>query len=158
MDKTKHEAVWDWLLTCPHIKDLFFNFSQSGNGDTMLVPLTAYNDYAVQDYISGTSLRWYDFAIVRFDALSFEPNDQKNIEVLVDVEAIAEWIEQQAAQHNHPTFPAGCQILSVEALPSGTDYVAAKDETGAKYMLQFRIEYIKEASQHVQCHDQTQEN
>lgn len=146
MDKTKHEAVWDWLLTCPHIKDLFFNFSQSANGDTVLVPLTAYSDTPMREFTSGASERWYDFAIVRFDAVTFEPNDVQNIEVLLDVEAIGAWVEQQSAAGNFPEFPAGSTIQSVEALPSNVGYVAARDETGAKYMIQFRIEYIKEAS------------
>jgi len=144
MADTKHEAVWNWLLTCPTIADLFFNFSQSANGDTVLAPLTAYNDTPVQEFTSGASVRWYDFTVVRFDAISYEPNDTQNIEVLVDFEAIAAWIEEQAAAGNYPIFPAKHNIQSIEALPSNTGYVAARDDTGAKYMLQFRIEYIKE--------------
>jgi hypothetical protein len=141
---SKHEAVWDWLLTCPTIKDLFFNFSQSANGDTVLAPLTSYSDTPVREFTSGASERWYDFAIVRFDALSIEPNDEQNIEVLVDVEGIAAWIESQAASGHFPTFPTKHTIQSVAALPSNIGYVAARDETGAKYQIQFRIEYIKE--------------
>ena len=144
MADSKHAAVWDWLKTCPAIVDMFFNFSQSANGDTVLAPLTAYSDTPVASYTSGASERWYDFALVRFDAVSFEPNDTQNIEVLVDVEAIAAWIEEQAAAGNFPAFPAKHTIQSIAALPSNPGYVAARDETGAKYMLQFRIEYIKE--------------
>jgi hypothetical protein len=144
MADSRHEAVWDWLQTCPYIADLFFNFSQSENGDTVLVPLMAYSDTPKSEFVDGSSERWYDFSLVRFEAQSVEPNDEQNIEVLVDVEAIAAWIETQAAAGNYPLFPAGSTIQSFEALPSNIGYVAARDNTGAKYMLQFRIEYIKE--------------
>ena len=144
MANSRHEAVWDWLMACPHIRDLFFNFSQSNNGDTVLAPLTAYQDTVTRAFVDGSSECQYDFTLVRFDAVSFEPNDQQNIEVLCDIEAIAAWVETQAAADNYPAFPLGCVIQSIEALPSNTGYVAARDEHGAKYMLQFRIEYIKE--------------
>jgi len=145
MDKTKHEAVWEWLLGCPYIKDLYFNFSQSNNGDTMLAPLTAYNDTVILEFITGLSIRQYDFAIVRFEALTTEPNNEQNIEILIDVEAIATWVEAQIAANNFPEFPTGCKIQSIEALPSNVGYVAATNQNAAKYMLQFRIEYMKEA-------------
>lgn len=144
MADSRHEAVWDWLLTCPAIKDLYFNFSLSNNGDTVLVPLMAYSDTVQTAFIGGKSERWYDFSLIRFEAHSVEPNDTQNMEVLVNVEGIAAWVEQQAANGNYPAFPTGCIIQSVEALPSNIGYVAARDETGAKYMLQFRIEYIME--------------
>lgn len=144
-EKSRHEAVWDWLMTCPYIKDLFFNFSQSENGDTVLVPLTAYSDTVNTAFIDGSSERFYDFTLIRFEAQSVEPNDTQNMEVLVDFEAIAAWIETQAAENNIPSFPPRNVIQGVEALPSNIGYVAARDQTGAKYMLQFRIEYLKEA-------------
>lgn len=145
MTKSRHEAVWDWLLTCPHIKDMFFNFSQSADGDTVMVPLMAYNDTVNRAFIDGSAECQYDFTLIRFEAVSYEPNDQQNIEVLCDIEAIAAWVDAQATAMNYPDFPDGCQIQGIEALPSNIGYVSARDETGAKYMLQFRIEYIKEA-------------
>lgn len=144
MADTKHEAVWDWLQGCPSIVDMFFNFSQSENGDTILAPLTAYSDTPVQEFTSGASIRRYDFSLIRYDALSFEANSEQNMTVLASIEAIATWIEAQAAAGSLPAFPAGSIIQSVEALPSNTGYVAARDDTGAKYQLQFRIEYLQE--------------
>lgn len=144
MADTKHEAVWDWLLTCPNIRDMFFNFSQSENGDTILAPMTAYSDTPAQVFTSGASIRQYDFTLIRYDALSFEPNSEENMTVLESIEAIAAWIEEQAAAGTYPAFPTGSTISSIEALPSNTGYVAARDDTGAKYQLQFRIEYLQE--------------
>ena len=74
-----HEAVWDWLLACPHIQDLFFTFSTAENGATALVPLTTCTDAAEQEFVDGSSIRNYDFTILRFAAYSTAPNDAANI-------------------------------------------------------------------------------
>lgn len=142
MADSRHEAVWDWLMTCPHIKDLYFNFSQSKNGDTVLEPLMAYSDTVNETFCAGASERFYDFALIRFEAHITEANDTQNMEVLVDVEAIAAWVEAQAKAGNYPVFPADCTVTDIMALPSNIGYVAARDETGAKYSLEFRIEYL----------------
>lgn len=141
---TRHEAVWDWLLTCPHIKDMFFNFSTVEDGGTVLVPLTAFNDTAEQEFVDGSSIRVYDFNIVHFSVYSTAPNDRQNIDVLANVERIADWVTQQDAAGNYPVFPNGCHVLGIEVLPSNGGYVSAWDESGAKYMLQIRIRYEKE--------------
>ena len=137
-----HEAVWDWLLACPHIQDLFFNFSTAQNGGTVLVPLTTCTDSAEQEFVDGSSIRNYDFTIVRFGAYSTAPNDAQNLEALAAVEALAAWIQAQDELGNYPAFGPGCDILGVEVLPGGE--CSAWDESGAKYMLQIRIRYEKE--------------
>ena len=142
--KTRHEAVWDWLLTCPYIQDMFFNFSTVENGGTVLEPTTAYNDTAEQEFVDGSSIRNYEFSIVRFSVYSTAPNDRQNIDVLANVERIADWVTQQDAAGNYPAFPDGCRVLGIEVLPSNGGYVSAWDESGAKYMLQIRIRYEKE--------------
>ena len=144
MADSRHMAVWDWLMTCPYISRMFFNFSQSTNGDTVLVPLTAHSDMPNVEFIDGGSERFYDFTLVRFEEQSVEPDDVRNVEILVDIEAIADWIEEQARAGNYPEFPTGCTIQGVTVVPSGIGYVSARDDTGAKYILQFRVEYFKE--------------
>ena len=137
-----HEAVWDWLLTCPHIQDLFFTFYTAENGATALVPLTTCTDAAEQEFVDGSSIRNYDFTILRFAAYSTAPNDAANIAALAAVEDIAAWIRAQDAAKNYPAFGPDCDILGVEVLPGGE--FGAWDESGAKYALQIRIRYEKE--------------
>ncbi len=140
---TKHDSVWEWLQDCPYIKDLFFNFSQADNGDTILMPMTAYNDETIESYIDGSSLNAYDFSLIRFEAYADTPNDTQNIAILADCEAIARWVDEQEALRNYPTFPSNCSVFEVKALPSNDGYLSAQDETGAKYTFQFRIIYLK---------------
>lgn len=144
MADNTHEAVWEWLLDCPHIQDLFFNYARVQNGDTVLTPATAYNDTVIRDFI-GASERRYDFTLIRFDALSDAPNSTDNINSLFDVEKIAAWIEAQNGARNFPRLPGGCTVTEVAVHPSGVGYFAAQDDDGqAKYLFQFYVEYLKE--------------
>lgn len=136
----KHAAVWEWLLTCPHIGDMFFNASRAEDGNTQLVP----SDTEVAVYIDGSSLRNYNCALTRFDAYSMDPNDDANIDAVVDLEAVASWVEAQNAAGTLPQFP-GCTVNEARILPNESGYMVAQDMTLAKYMLQFQIEYVKGA-------------
>ena len=51
-------------------------------------------------------------------------------------------IENQNEIKNYPVFPPNCSIQKISVLPDNSGSVAAFDEYGAKYILQFRIEYI----------------
>lgn len=139
MATNKHQAVWDWLTQCPHIGDLFFNASRAEDGNTQLVP----SDQEVTSYIDGSSLRRYNCALTRFLAYSADPNDASNIDAVVDLEAVAEWVDAQVAAGNLPAFPAGESAQDARVLPNESGYMVAQDMTLAKYMIQFQIEYLK---------------
>ena len=140
---TMHEAVWDWLLTCPYVGELFFGFATAREGGTLLVPVTACMDSAETEFVDGSSIRNYDLTIVRFCLYTAAPDDRENLDALDDLAKLADWVAAQSAQGSYPVLPAGCTPLNVEALPGG-DFFSAWDEGGAKYMLQIRIRYEKE--------------
>ena len=135
----KHEAVWEWLATCPYIGDMFFAASRGEDGNTMLVP----SDQEVTTYIDGSSLHNYNVALTRFLAFSADPNDNANIQDAVDLEAVAEWVEQQVDGGNLPDFPDGETVQDIRVLPNESGYLVAQDMTLAKWMIQFQIEYLK---------------
>ena len=140
---TMHEAAWDWLLTCPHVGELFFGVATAREGGTLLVPVTACMDSAETEFVDGSSIRNYDLTIVRFCLYTAAPDDRENLDALDDLAKLADWVAAQSAQGSYPVLPAGCTPLNVEALPGG-DFFSAWDEGGAKYMLQIRIRYEKE--------------
>ena len=142
MANTMHEAVWAWLLTCPHIRDLYFNYQAQQAGATVLTPLTAHRDTVVTEYTSQVSERQYDFALIRFAALSDAPNSSENMAILVDAEQLARWVEAQEAAKNYPELPAGCTPISVSAIAPGKSYFAARSEADAKYQFQFALRYL----------------
>lgn len=140
MADSKHDAVWDWLQTCPHIKDLFFGLADTEEGGTKLIP----SESVVETYIDGSSRRYYNCALTRFSPCSFEPNDTMNIENLIDFEQLGQWIEEQVEERELPVFPDGETIQDIAILPYESGFMVAQDLSSCKYMLQFQIEYIKE--------------
>ncbi|MBQ5851519.1 MAG: hypothetical protein IIW54_12040 [Lachnospiraceae bacterium] len=146
MTDNKHQAVWDWLLQCPELMDMYFNFGKSENGDTIIAPETAYNDTWKEGRpcIGGGGIKYYDFALIQFQPIVTEPNNTENIDILLDFEKIASWIDEQEQTGNYPVFPDGETVLEVGVLESPGGFVSGQDEKGAKYMLQVRIEYLKE--------------
>lgn len=141
-EQTIHEAVWAWLMTCPHIRDLYFNYAAEVNGATVLTPLTAYRDAPVKEFTSQTSERQYEFALVRFAALSDAPNSCENMNVLLDAERLAAWVEAQDAAGNYPALPTGCTVTGVSVVSPGQSYFAARSEDDAKYQFQFAVRYL----------------
>lgn len=139
----KHEAVWNWLCDCPEIADMYFNFSQSNNGDTAIIPMTAYNDmWKYEPFIDDSGEKIYTFTIVQFERYSTTPNNTENIDILLDVEKVANWIDKQHKIENYPLFPSNSQIFKIKALPFENGGIAGQDENGAKYMFSVQIEYL----------------
>lgn len=139
MENNKHRAVWAWLMDCPYIADLFFNCAQSDGGDVALTP----SESIVQEFIDGSSLRSYVVALTRVAPCSFEPNDAQNIDQLEDFDQLKRWIETQSAAGCYPEFPDGEVVQDIALLPCESGFIVAQDARSCKYMLQFRIEYLK---------------
>lgn len=138
---SRHKAVWDWLMTCPHIGDLFFSASRAIDGATQMFP----SEEKIADYIDGSRKIQYVCALTRFMPYTTDPNDEANMTYLVDFEKIGDWIEDQLADGNIPVFPDGYMITDISVLPNQSGWIVAQDMTQAKFMIQFNIEYIREA-------------
>lgn len=140
MASNKHSAVWNWLLDCPYIGDLFFNMANEKIGGTCLVP----SEQLVEEYIDGSEKRNYNCALTRFQAFSGDPNDMANITAVTDLEELGEWVKDQLTAGNLPAFPDNCRVTDIRVLPNESGYMVATDFSQAKYMIQFQIEYIIE--------------
>ena len=136
----KHEAVWAWLHTCPHITNLFFNAGRADGGCTQLIPAESVKE----EYIDGTSVRSYECTLVRFMEISFEANDETNIGDLIDFDKLGEWVEEQNEKQNFPQFPAKESVQEINVSPSQAGYMVMLEAGIAKYQLQFQIDYVKE--------------
>ena len=80
---------------------------------------------------------------MRFLPFTEIENDSGNVAMMEDVDAIIQWVEEQNAAGNLPEFPNSCAAESVRVLNEYAGYVAAQDESCAKYMIPFAIDYIK---------------
>lgn len=136
----KHQAMIDYMEQCAEVADLFFNFSTSENGDTVIAPTAS--DYVVQEYIDKSALKWYDFSIIQFQPLSTEPNDDTNTAVIFDVETVMQWIIDQEDAENYPDFGDKCEVQEISVLQD-MPTTAGIDQQGAKYMFSCRVEYLE---------------
>ena len=146
MDKATsiHDALWEWFLQCAKITKLYFNFSGTDDGDTAIATS---GDTLTAEYIDGSQRRQYAFDLVRYLPFTDAENDAGNVAMLEDVEAISHWVEEQNDAGNLPEFPNSCTAESVRVLDEYAGYVAAQDESCAKYMIPFAIDYIKGVTQ-----------
>ena len=135
-----HDALWEWFLQCAKITKLYFNFSGTDDGDTAIATS---GDTLIAEYIDGSQRRQYAFDLVRFLPFTEVENDAGNVAMMEDVDAIIQWAEEQNAAGNLPELPDGYTAESVRVLNEYAGYVAAQDESRAKYMIPFAIDYIK---------------
>ena len=140
MNTSIHNALWEWFAQCASITKLFFNFS--GTEDEATVISTA-GDIVLETYIDGSQRRRYSFELIRYLPATFEPNDPGNIAMMEDVEAIIEWVREQAASGNLPAFPNGQTAEEISVLDEYAGFVVGQDDNMAKYMIPFAIDYQK---------------
>lgn len=134
-------GLWEWFGECAKITRLFFNFSDSEDGATAIVPA---GDTVVENYIDGSQRRQYTFELVRFMPVSTEENDTSNLQMQEEMESIIEWVNAQNDDGNFPAMPSGKVAESIEIPETQTGYVAMQDQNIAKYMIPFALTYIKE--------------
>lgn len=134
-----HRAVWAWLKGCEQVNDLFFNFGTQSSKSTIMIP----NDTLEGEYISDIQRRMYTVELAIFLPLTTEANDDGNIAMLERIDAIGQWIVEQARGGNIPEFPDNCTIDSIEVSDSVAGYAVAQNGVIAKYVLPFIIHYTK---------------
>lgn len=132
----------EFMETCPEIKDLFFNFSESKNSDISIVTIPS--EGAIEEFIDGSSIRYYEFAINCYKTVSTLPNSQENAIIMFDVDKVASWIRAQNKANNYPNFGILCQIQELKVLQD-IPTVAGQNQNEAKYMFACRVEYYQES-------------
>ena len=150
----KHQAVVDFLLTCPSIQDspLYFNFVEAEDKNKQF--LTMSNDKAIdRPFIDGTVQKRYTFTIQDYRSIAFNPlipanvQSNENVEDLLDFQGIIDWITEQAKAENYPNFGDKCLIESMKALsdnPNMNGIQSAGSLLLAKYSVNIQIEYLDE--------------
>jgi hypothetical protein len=148
----KNQAVIDFLLQCPQIKNnkLFFNYINGKDNDKQII--TVSNDRSIQrPYIDGSVLRRYTFTLIDFRSITDQaivkssgfPNE--NVEELFDVQAILNWINDQAESRNYPDFGESCIVDDMKT-SSDTPRLNGVDSgvkpALAKYSISIFIDYI----------------
>lgn len=135
----KTQAVVDWLKTYPQLDDyLKLNAVDLEAGERSVQ--TVYNDAQVSEFIDGTTVRTYTFALVLvadwsdgFDGVNSEAQSFGD-----------EWLDWVAAQFpaNVPDFGENCTIKAIRPLQNIPALAAAyQEEQLARYQFQAAITY-----------------
>ena len=150
MDKNK--AIIKYLMQCPTIKNnpVFFNFGEVEDNSKQIVT-TSTDKNIERPYIDGSVLKRYTFTIIDYRSVIYqalvtiEGYDNENVEDMMDVQSIIDWIDEQNDNYNFPDFGNDCVIEEITALTdipnlNGVD----KDSSPnlAKYSIAIRVQYL----------------
>lgn len=136
----KHLAMYRYIAQYPGARRLFFNAGVAENDNIGLEPI--FSDAVVKQYVDGSAIRCYDFAMVVFKDEKDLPNSTENAEDLFDVQQFMEWIDTQDKNGNYPDFGDDCTILRIRNLQNMPN-TAGRDGRHAKYMFQCSVEYFE---------------
>ena len=148
----KNQAMVDYLMQMDYIKDnpLFFNFINASSDNKQFVTLT--DDISLnRKYIDGSELKRYSFNVIDYKSISYNPlvtmpgYSNENMDELMDVQSIIDWITEQDELRNFPNFGADCEIQSIEALsnqPALNGVDTSVTPVLAKYSISIRVTYL----------------
>ena len=148
----KNQAVIDFLITCPQIQSnpLFFNFGNPKDNNAQLMAV-ANEKQLHKPFLDGSVEKQYTFTVMDFKSISYfavvkDPQYlNENVEDMMDVQAIIDWVTEQNDIRNFPDFGEDCFIDSMEALtdnPNLNSIDTSVTPALARYSFSVRITYI----------------
>lgn len=151
----KNQAVIDFLITCPAIRDnpLYFNFLNAKDGNKQL--LSTGNDKLMnRTFIDGSVAKRFTFTIIDYRSVAYQAIVKpigtseymnENVEELLDVQGIADWIEEQNDARNFPDFGSDFDIDEMHTLtdnPNVNGVDTSINPALAKYSISIQIDYV----------------
>ena len=150
MDKNK--AIIKYLMQCPTIKNnpVFFNFGEVEDNSKQIVT-TSTDKNIERPYIDGSVLKRYTFTIIDYRSVIYqalvtiEGYDNENVEDMMDVQSIIDWIDEQNDNYNFPDFGNDCVVEEITA-PTDIPNLNGVDKDSspnlAKYSIAIRVQYL----------------
>jgi len=152
MTVDKNQAVINFLLTCPAIisNPLFFNFLQARDNDKQIV--TQANDIALnKSFIDGSVMKRYAFTLMDYRSVAYQPLPKvegytsENVEELLDVQGIIDWVQEQADERNYPDFGSDCIVDDMRTTSNNPNLNGVDTQVTpalAKYSITIQIDYL----------------
>lgn len=148
----KEQAVIDFLLTCPELRDnpVFFNFLKAKDNNKQIV--TQAQDRSLnRKFIDGSELKRLTFSIIDYRSVSYQalvkapgyPNE--NVMEYLDIQGIINWIDLQNDIRNYPNFGSDCiidEMTSVSDNPNLNGVDTNVTPALAKYSITIQIDYL----------------
>lgn len=148
----KNQAVIDYMLQCPQINEnaLYFNFGEAKDNNKQII--TQGNDKAMnKPYIDGSVLKRYTFTLFDFRSIAALAVPKgfaytsENVEEILDVQSIIDWITEQEKLRNYPNFGEDCVIEEIKAItdnPNLNGIDTSVSPALARYSISIQIQYL----------------
>lgn len=131
-------AIKTYIATYPSLEESAGIFTDIlSNIPTQYAVVSVPGPVIVEQYISGASLRQYQFALQSMESTADDPTRTANLEFY---EAFAEWLESQTEAGVFPTLDTGKTAESIEAAGQPILFENGESGTGV-YQLQCRLTY-----------------
>lgn len=152
MAVNKHQAVVDYIITCPTILNspLYFNFINAKN-DTNQFFTNSTDSYTNRNYVDGSVEKIYTFTILTFKSaadtavVKMSGYENENLSDMSDVQNLIEWIKEQNEARNFPDFGEDCIIDSIETTTEEPKFEGIDEQISpplAVYSTSIQIKYI----------------
>ena len=153
----KHQAMLDYLFTCPAVKDnpMFFNFGEEKENNTQFITTSNSETYGTT-YIDGSITKYYVFSLLTFKTISYnavvktgEYQDENLLE-LTEFQDVINWINEQEDARNYPDFGNLCEVDSIRCLsanPVLSDVNTSVEPAIATYSITIQVEYLDKSKQ-----------
>lgn len=153
----KNQAVIDYMLQCPQINEnaLYFNFGEAEDNNKQII--TQGNDKAMnKPYIDGSVLKRYTFTLFDFRSIAALAVPKgfaytsENVEEILDVQSIIDWITEQEKLRNYPNFGEDCVIEEIKAItdnPNLNGIDTSVSPALARYSISIQIQYLDTTNQ-----------
>ena len=148
----KHQAVIDYIITCPTILNspLYFNFINAKD-NTNQVFTESTDTYTNRNYVDGSVEKLYTFTILTFKSaadvavVKMVGYENENLSDMSDVQNLIEWIREQNEVRNFPDFGEDCIIDSIETTTEEPKFEGIDEQISpplAVYSTSIQIKYI----------------
>lgn len=144
MEKKIIESIKNYLMQCPYLNDL-----KKINVDFLPEDPTTYSieqvpsNTILEKYLDGTTIRQYVFVFA--SRMYYSDELANNISNSGFFENLQVWLETNTENDILPEMAKGLTPLVIEAQSSGYLFDIAGDLSNARYQIQCRLIYEKEA-------------
>ena len=135
------DALEKYFIGCELLKDGALRVDYLGEKPVEYTIEVLPCDPVVKRYLGGSTVRQYLFA---FGSREFYSQERlQNIQNSAFYERLADWVETRSLSGILPELPDGMEAQQLEVVSSG--YLFDGSMTNARYQIQLRLLYFKEA-------------
>ena len=149
----KNQVMIEYLNTCTSIssRKLFFNYAK-GEDETNHFVTEAIDKATQKPYVDGSVMKRYSFTIISYKSIGYRAVDtsdvatDENLEEILEVQEVIDWIIEQSELQNYPDFGTDCLIDDMQCT---TDkpvllgiYTDSVGNPMARYSITIQIDYL----------------